>query len=588
MAEQISPQPDGDDDDDAPSSPRRRNRILSLLEYIFQALVVLKETYHCMYPNHPQTRYHRPNCHYCPGHLSDMLEQGERMTFIGMLLRTADKIRYFQEQSLQLEVQLGQSYFTRKVKKLKRDRPDIAHGVAVLNFLAAGLCRNDISTLQNLLHLVHALRESSEKCTHDCPPFHGELADFYKEKSVNCTLTLIAECLNQHCRVCDSNNKNRIEDCEKKLGKCLHPSNWHGCGDCESMLVDILVYTKMLYNTDNRMMASLRLTLNYHVVNGRQNLVACQEELKWLSKHLVKEGFTEVKHCESPLLGNTHLKISLDYEAIYISGWQDDKKDRLRVLLDGFLQRKDRRLFFIQCKYQVLGANRPPYCCEPQIQQHLNALFSEEHHRRPSPLAVLGKLDKSRLVQFIDVCMLLEQDPCHKCRKIIMPVILNQLGDHLIPPQLVTMLEYEKQSTPKQSTPKQSTSKQSTPKQSTSEQSTSEQSVPPFLERLTGSRDREPVVRLKSLEGVPRPFELRHSCMACGGCRYVRCHRHFKSLHNVPCLYPGHYSKPSIALTVESLRHHKLQIRSTIARTEPHGFMQFHGVTQLTRPRPYE
>ena len=521
MAEQISPQPDGDDDDE-PSFPRGRNRILSLLEYIFQALVVLKEAYQYLYPDHPQPRYHRLKK--CPEDLSDMVEQGERMTFIGMLLRTARKICYIQEQSFQLKVQRRQPYFTRKVKELEFDRTDIVHGVAVLNFLTAGLCQNDISTLQNLLHLVHALRESSEKCTHDCPPFHGELADFYKEKSVNCTLTLIAECLDQHCRECDSNNSNRIEGCMKKLGKYLDPSNWHGCGDCESMLVDILVYTKMLYNTDRRMMASLRLTLNYHVVNWRQNLVACQEQLKQVNKYLFEQGFTGVKHCESPLLGNTHLKISLDYEAIYISGCSDDKKDDWRKLLNGFLECKGRRLFFIQCEYQVQGANDGSHCCEPQIMQHLDAVIGKEHHR-PSPLAVLGKLGESHLVQFIDVHMLLEQDPCDECNDVIMPVILNQLDDQ-ISLQLVTLLEYKKQSK--------------------------------YLKRLTDSHDdREPVVRvLKSPDGVPRPFELRHSCIACGGCRYVRCCSHFKSLHNVPCdcLHPGHYSKPSIALKVQRLR----------------------------------
>ena len=493
----------------------RKAHFLIFLEHVFWSLVVLKEAYQCMYGKQiPEHRYppciHNPD--WCPRHLFEMARQGERMVFVGMLLRTAEIICWHKEQSLTK----AQYSFKGKINYLKEKHLGIAHGVIVLNFLTAGLCQNDMKTLTNLLDLVQALKESSEMCTHDHHPFHGRLYDFYNRKKANCTLILVGEMLVQHCTICY--RKNGIKEYERKSAKCLDASKWHGCSDCESLLVDILMYTKMLENTNHRMIASMRLSLR-RVINPKHSLTACQEELKTFTKTLFEKGFTEVKHCESTSLDYTHLDISLDYEAIYISGWQSDKKDGLRTLLDEFLEEKRSRLFFIQLRHQFIGYDGLPHCCEPQIMEHLKVVIDE--------VAV------ARLTQFIKVHIVLEQDPCDKCRIAIMPVILNQLGDHRIPPQLVTMLEYVRRPRP----PKTSEEKKSPP-------------IPPFLKRLTGSHD--PPVHLKSLDGVPRPFKNSHDCIVCGMCRYIRCH----SLHSVPHIFPNYYSKPSIALTVHRLRHH--------------------------------
>ena len=503
------------------SSPSRRHLILESLEYFFKTLKVLNKAYFHLYPAPPR----HPPFQHVPHqqdrrHISEMAGQGERMTFIGMLLRTTDKIHCLELQHTEDHID-----FALLMAELKIQRPDIAHGVAVLNFLTAGLCQNNMSTLVSLLDLVRALRESSKRCTHDRPPFRGALVDFYKGKECGRTLFLIAQCFYDHCRVCDSSNSNRIEECKRKLGADLDLDtlHQHGCRDCEIMLVDILVYTKILKNTNRRMMASLRLTLNYCVVNQLQNVIECQGQLKQLNECLFNEGFTVVKQCDSTSPDNTHLKISLDYEAIYISGWRDDEKSGMRDLLDGFLENKDSRLFFIQCKHQVLGANGRPHCCEPQIMEHLNE--------------VIIKLSKAHLIQSIDMHMMLEQDPCRECRKVIMPTIRKKLDASRIPLQLITMLEYKKRSK--------------------SEQSTSDQSALVFLERLT--QVPEPVVHLKCLDGIPLPSEMKHSCIrkTCGDCRYIRCYGHFKA----DDLSLDLYSKPSIALMVDSekLRRHSGQ-----------------------------
>lgn len=86
-----------------------------------------------------------------------MAGQGERMTFVGMLLRTTDQICYLKARSDRCKQD-----FASMMRELKRQHPEIAHGMAVLNFLTAGLCRNDEETLDNLLHLVKANLISSE------------------------------------------------------------------------------------------------------------------------------------------------------------------------------------------------------------------------------------------------------------------------------------------------------------------------------------------------------------------------------------------------------------------------------------------
>ena len=143
----------------------RRIPVLDFLDYIFKALAVVNRAYTYMFPApHPPDCQHTPH-QQGPRHLTDMAGQGGRMAFVGMLLRTADQIRYLKVQS----IRYGQDFAT-KVKELKVRRPEIAHGVAVLNFLTAGLCRNDHQTLANLSHLIQALKDSCQTCKHEHPP----------------------------------------------------------------------------------------------------------------------------------------------------------------------------------------------------------------------------------------------------------------------------------------------------------------------------------------------------------------------------------------------------------------------------------
>ena len=303
-----------DGEPDISRSMSRQIVILRLLESMFQALVTLNLAYFHMYPT-LEPRQWTP-CNHVPPKQGPaetgtaMARQGEQITFIGMLLRSAGKV-------LKLGCDLGirvhdheqnTAAFKKAVRKLKQQHPAVAHGVVVLHCLTAGLCRNDLLTLINLSNLVMALRESGEKCTHDHPDFPGKLTDFYNEASKNCTLTVIAQFLVQHCRECDS--EGRVQMCEEKLGKYLKPKNWRGCADCESMLVDILMYnrmfcktqaddpnvTGMLYKTDIRMMASLKLSLNCVIGNAAHEKY--HNRLQCLSKHLCNHGFTEIKRSD--------------------------------------------------------------------------------------------------------------------------------------------------------------------------------------------------------------------------------------------------------------------------------------------------
>ena len=492
--------------------------------------MALKEAYNIMFDEHP------PHLQ-VQNHPTAMTGQGERMAFVGMLLRTADLICGLKR------LKFSPKKFSEMMKELKRYHPEIAHGVAVLNFLMAGLCRNDKSTLQNLSHLVKALKKAGATCNHN-DSFTIKLCDIYskKNKHIPCTMTLILhffaiawQCQKPEC--CKSAHAIARHYVEK-LGSYRNPNNWHYCADCESMLVDILMYTYFLSITDRRMLASLRLSLNC-VIRRRHNSERLKQ-LKQFAKDLFSKGFTEIKHCECPSLDNTYLELSLDYEAIFISGWRANKKPDKRILLEEFLREKDRRLFFIQCRYQVKGDEQPeivqgkqckcPRCCEPQMMKQLNAVIKK-----------LG----AELAPFIKVHMMLEQGPCDKCSNVFMPSILTQLDDHLIPLQLVTMLEYV------------------------------QYSDLAFLERLTLGC--QPVVRLRDLE----PSVERHGCIVCGDCRHITCHEHFRSLHSAASLrYPGRYSKPSIALTVDrrKLRHHN---RTNVLHTVPHGIMWFHAIMQL-------
>ena len=436
--------------------------ILEFLEYLFKALLVLNEAYLHMYPT--------PREHLCckhephqKGHLTAMAGQGERMAFVGMLLRSADQIRYLKLQSSQYDQD-----FASKVKELKDQRPEIAHGVAVLNFLMAGVCQNDTPTITNLLLLVQALRESRKVCRHDHPPI--QMRQFYRESSSNCTLTLINAVLAQ-CLACDSTLP--VREMKAKLGLHLDPSHWHGCGDCESILVDTLVYTNMLIITNFRMMASLRLSLDYvidlsQVKNQLRVFGHLNQVLGGIGRHLFNFGFTEVTKLRQDVSPDSlTYKLTMDYEVMFISGWQKEKKNDLNcLLLEGFLQRKERRPFFIQCQHQLLRHDPQRKCCEPQMNTSLDQVtkvLCDAHSKLTGVLSIPS------------VHMMLEEDPCRACESQCIPLVAAQMERHRIPLQLVSMLPYSQYSV--------------------------------FLERLT--EEGGPV----QLKADLCPFEERHVCM---------------------------------------------------------------------------
>ena len=469
--------------------------VLDFLDYIFKALAVLNEAYRHMFPAPPP----HPPCQHAshqqgPRHLTDMAGQGGRMAFVGMLLRTADQIRYLKVQSVRYDQD-----FAIKVKELKDRRPEIAHGVAVLNFLTAGLCQNEHQTLGNLSHLIQALKDSCQTCKHEHPPV--QLYPFYRENSSNCTLTLINVLLAQ-CRVCRGTQ--HVKNIKAKLGAELDPSHRHGCGDCESILVDTLVYTNMLSITNFRMMASTRLSLDY-VIDLREVrmphgvLNQSEQFLRGVGRRLFNLGFTEVGSIRWEVSGNGFVvKISMDFEVMFISGWQEEKKDDLNcLLLEGFLQRKERRPFFIQCQHQLLQCNPQRKCCEPQMLASLDQVTRALHNAH----------QLTGVLPITSVHMMLEQNPCQTCHECIIPSMIDHMGLHRIPLQLVSMLPYIPGSV--------------------------------FLERLTA--DGGPVQLKQDLA----PFEGRHVCMVHRQCRHVRCHAH--------C----HYSKPGKVLAVKKT---KLQV----------------------------
>ena len=142
----------------------RRIPVLYFLDYIFKALAVLNDAYRHMFSAPPPC----PTCQHEPQQqdhrrLTGMAGQGERMAFVGLLLRTIERIFQLKADSLDSS---DKSYFACEVKKLKGERPEMAHGVAVLNFLTAGLCSNNPKILFRLLHLVQALKEAGKSCEH--------------------------------------------------------------------------------------------------------------------------------------------------------------------------------------------------------------------------------------------------------------------------------------------------------------------------------------------------------------------------------------------------------------------------------------
>ena len=74
-----------------------------------------------------------------------------------------------------------------------------------------------------------------------------------------------------------------------------------------------------------------------------------------INNRLIKLGFTLLtptwsKESEDGLV----ITLSTEYEVLFISGWQEKKDDLHYLLLKGFLQRKEKRPFFIQCQHQLV------------------------------------------------------------------------------------------------------------------------------------------------------------------------------------------------------------------------------------------
>lgn len=514
--------------DRVPRPGQSRGLVLEFLDYLFQALVVISEAYHHMYPTDPPDQIKIPCNHEShpkvPEYvqITPMAGQLERMTYVGLLLRTADQIRYLKAQT---DTQHNGRDFASKMVELKRQRPEIAHGVAVLNFLTAGLCRNDSQTLENILDLVRTLRwqleyQSGQNHTHQVSI---QVMEFYTNQFSNCTLRLVNALLD-NCNECKMTNRVRrkIRKLSLRPDLQLDLSQWLGCGDCESMLVDILVNTYTLSSCHPnilsnriqfRMMASLKLSLHY-AINVEQNhgidraIVDYElHQFEDVRKQLRNFGFTEVPITWIAPSDHTATR-SIDFEVMFVSGYQEKKGNLKRFLLEEFLQHKERRPFFIQCQHQFLRCDpgrkhcepqmkdkSKKRCCEPQVKTTLGQV-TQALHDTHSKLTIMQPDHRG--------CMVLEEYPCDRCGEDTIPSMVDEMGLHGIPLQIVSMLPYCQNSR--------------------------------FLQRLTNEGG--PV----QLNTDLHPFEERQVCLVDTNrhCGFVRCRR-------------GNcqYSNPSNVLTVD-------------------------------------
>ena len=485
--------------------PSSRRVALDFLEYIFQSLIDINTSFVHVYGDPTSPESPRLCNHDSPRngirHLSEMAGQAERMAYIGLLLRTA-------------EIAKDPQQFK---EALKCNRPELEHGVAILQFLTAGLCRNDRQTPVDLLQLVQALK-SNESCLlnhHLRGPI--DVVQVCNEVPRNCILTLIRVLLDQ-CKECA--DVKCVQDLIEKLGADLDPVEWHGCGDCELILLDILMYTRMLPNSDRRMMASLRLSFDYNIDLGLvddldSETVAQCKALQIIINSLFKLGLGRINLGEPELRNGSHLTGALECEVLFLSGWQEEeeKRDNVRLLHDNLQEKRKKRPFYIQCKY--LQTQQDEYqrrCCEPQMHMCLDriALQLEKTHKKfvePFELPI----------STVRVQMILEQDPCAQCAEGSMAEIIAQLPQSYPNCQteckLSSMLEYEKK----------------------------EDSNLTFLKRLMEppAHDGPPVLLPKA---VLEDFQERLACMADGQCMNVRC--------NELC----QYSTPSNILAVTELR----------------------------------
>ena len=427
-----------------------RSVVLQFLKYIFKVLIILKKAYDHMYPNPPQLSVPCNNeSHWqVPGHVHINLMGGqfERLTYVGMLLRTVDKIYFLREKYGQCQD------FEREVTTLRDDHPAIAHGVAVLNFLTGKLCWNDLPTLNNLFKLVEAL----SRCEKEHPSVQTH--HYYKEGSSKCTLSVINAVLAQ-CKGCRHITKRRVVEQIETLQSHLQDlAIWHDCGDCESVLVDILTYTNALcthpriFNNSNfRMMASLRISLDYDLdvrkLKVQQNTDRAIDQLRQIQdvRRLLHDfGFAMISLTSNGFPPKDDiLKVWMEYEVMFISGNQEgenSKTDLKRFLQDG-LQLKARRPFFIQWKHQLLrcdpaaDAHKRKGCTEPQMKITLAQVTQ----------ALQDVHSKLTVVQpFYKVDMVLEECPCGSCIKTCIPSIICEAEYHKIPLQIISMLPYHK------------------------------------------------------------------------------------------------------------------------------------------------
>ena len=401
--------------------------VLELLESVFLLLVLLNDAFYIMYP--PQRHccgrpLVRPQLdHKCP----TVADQGERLTFVGMLLRTADQIRW-----LSTDHKDGKMVET-KLRNAKRYR-EYAHGIAALHFLIAGMYRPWIDhnslILLYFLHLVHELKKAGKRCRHHHSPI--KLSEFYTEKSRNCTLNVISHLLGR-CESCASTDG--VARFKEKLRIHLDPSNWHGCSNCESILVDTLVYTTMLSITNFRMMASLRLSIDYDMdVTAITASDHAPERIA--TRSLFKLGYSEISINGAFLSEgkfDSLYKLSMDYEILFISGREVVKNDLNCLVMEGFLKRKEKRPFFILCDHQLQQYDRNRKCCEPQIRKHVRKLIREfcKAHQPSSALLTAT------------ATLILEQDACKECEeKEHILAIKRQLGRYGVLVQHVTMLPF--------------------------------------------------------------------------------------------------------------------------------------------------
>lgn len=402
--------------------------VLELLERVFLLLVLLNDAFYIMYP--PQRHCCRQKLprpqqdHKCP----TVAGQGERLGFVGMLLRTVDQIRW-----LSTDHKDGKMV-EEKLRNAKCYYREYAHGIAALHFLIAGVYQpwvdHNSLVLLYFLHLVHEMKEAGKRCRHLHSPI--KLSEFYTEKSRNCTLNVVSHLLNR-CESCASTDG--VTRFKEKLRIDLDPSNWHGCSDCESMLVDTLVYTTMLRKTNRRMLASLSLSFDYDIdVSAITD--SDQGPEATATKILFQLGYSEVRLDGEVLKKGKYdslYKVSMDYELLFISGREVDKNNLNCLVMEGFLKRKEKRPFFILCDHQLQQYDKNRKCCEPQIKKHVRKLIRKFYKAYQPSSALLT----------VTATLILEQDSCKKCeeKKHIL-AIKDQLKPYGVPVQHVTMLPY--------------------------------------------------------------------------------------------------------------------------------------------------